>query len=299
MNRQPYFSNGGNPFGNFNPVTTNTMNNNGYNYNNSFASNAQIIEKTDFKNKKNFMHNNVSDTLFADSIMEYQLWIDSVDRSYDTYPNPFKFVTLFGGSGAQTINKKVLFKNTQTGNQTVANEKIYFDGTSSPVIDRKFKNMKYIKLDHVLLPRTNVVNIDQSFNAEPSHNPLHNLDRYRYLIVKIKELSSEFTYSTNSIIGNDSFVIYKDCCCGQSTDMWCPESSASKIYLNSNLGNLDRLTLTIMDPKGNVLAVTDQHGNPIKSDCGILQQMDSLNCLYSFLVGIYENEMNTAIKYEK
>ena len=72
----------------------------------------------------------------------------------------------------------------------------------------------------------------------------------------------------------------------------------SKIYLNSALGNLDRLSLTIMDPKGNILAVTNQFGESIK-DTKLLGEIDCLNCLYSFQVGVFENELNTEVKYEQ
>jgi hypothetical protein len=301
MNRQPFYSGGGNPFSNFNPITTNNMpngNNNGYNYNNGFAPNSQIIERTDFKNHGNVLHNNLGNSLFAENIIEYQLWIDSVDRDISMYPNPFKFITTFGGAGAQSINKKTISKNNSSGNQTVSNEKIYFKGSAGPIIDRKFKNVKYIKLDHVILPKSTVFNLDQSFNVEVASNAQYHLEKYRYLIVKIREIASEFTFSTNSIIGNDSFIIYKDSCCGNNSTMWCPEGSGSKIYLNSALGNLDRLSLTIMDPKGNVLAVTNQFGEPIK-DTEFYEQIDCLNCLYSFQVGVFENELTTEVKYEQ
>ena len=83
---------GGNPFGEFNSISTNSMaNQNINNFNTAFRSNGPVIEKQDYRNRNNLIHNNINENLLVEQIIEYTLNIDSMDRSLTAYPNPFNF----------------------------------------------------------------------------------------------------------------------------------------------------------------------------------------------------------------
>ena len=111
------------------------------NFNDGYQSNP-IIEKTNFKNSGHTIHNNLRDNLLIENIVDYYINIDSDDRKFETYPDPFNYVVTFNSVG----RSKYKFKNESTE----------LNETPGPVINRTFKNIKYIKLDHVILSRHNI-----------------------------------------------------------------------------------------------------------------------------------------------
>lgn len=317
MHRYPAYSNGGNPSGNFNPVSTNTllnMNNSGfYNFNQGFVNNTPMIEKQDFKNKNNVLHNNMGDNLLAEHITEYQLHIDSNDRTITTYNNPFKFIVSFGGSsGRKTIKKKYRAKTANGKDIYDYYEDFTTDGTPCPIINREFKNVKYIKLDYLIMPRTINLTKDNTNNYKKTLLPEFDLTRFKYLIVKIKELSSGKIVSTNNLISDDSFLVYPDKLLGSENVLWIT-SYGSRIYTNANLGNITRLTISIHDPYGNQLCIIDSDVNKeinmsviatgsdkyTETEINSLKLLNpELQCNISFLMGVVENELNVSTKYE-
>jgi hypothetical protein len=317
MHRYQPFSSGGNPSGNFNPLSTNTMNNlnnnSFYNFNNGFAQNNPMIEKADFKNKNNMIHNNMGDNLLSEHIAEYQLHLDSNDRTMTTYQNPFKFIVSFGGSsGKKTVKKKYRVKTPDGKDIYDYYEDFTTEGTPAPIIGREFKNVKYIKLDYLIMPRTIYLTKDVSGTYQKTDSAPLNLTRYKYLIVKIKELGSGRIVSTNNVIGDDSFLVYPDKFLGVDNVLWVT-SYGSRIYTNSNLGNITRLSIYILDPNGNQLCIID-HDTSKEIDMSVIvtgstkyteDELNSLKllnpelqCNLSFLMGVVEGELNTVTKYE-
>jgi hypothetical protein len=319
MHRQHPFSTGGNPNGSFNSITSNTMSQNMgnksyYNFRNSFAHNQPLIEKPDFQNRNNVIHNNMGETLLNEQIIEYQLHVDSKDRTVTTYDNPFKFVVSFGGVGRKTHRKKVKRKTADGKEYYETTEEYISDGTPGPIISREFKNVKYIKLDYVILPRTLYITKDPSGNYIKSENNTLNLARNKYLIVKIKELGSNKIASTNSVIGDDSFLIYPDKFLGTDNVLWIT-SYGSRIFNNSLLGNISRLTFQILTPNGEVLTPYDSELNKeivfadFEKDSSSKYSTEEFNtikneiipdlqCNISLLMGVVENELNISTKYE-
>lgn len=278
---------------NFNGITTNSQyNRNIYSFNNTYKPNNELIGKTDFKNYGNIIHNNIADNIFLERITEYQINIDSNDRKISQYPSPFKFAVTFGGSGGQTISNKNYNKNDGE----------YFEGTPGPIIDRGFKNVKYVKLDYIMLPRfCKLAHNNGKYEIENAEE--NYFSNHGYLILKINELSSGRILGTNSLISGDSFIIYPDKIMGTDFVMWST-SNGSRIYNNSTLGNIDKLTITIMTPSGQQLFFSDSIGNNIRYDnvyknCSRTSPIFSkLKCYISLLIGVVENEINTNTKYE-
>jgi hypothetical protein len=317
MHRQVPFSSGGNPFGNFNPITTNTMqslnNQTFYNFKQGFGSQSPMIERPDFNNKNNVVHNNMNENLLNEQIIEYQVHIDSKDRSVETFNSPYKFTVTFGGAGRKVQRKKVRTKTPDGKDVVEYIEEYVSNGTPGPIINRQFKNVKYIKLDYLILPKNLNITKDASGNYINSTNSTLNLARYKYLIVKIKELSSSRILSTNTTIGDDSFLIYPDKWLGDNV-LWIT-SYGSRIYNNSLLGNLSRLTFVILTPNGEELTPIDlTTGKEIDfiefekktSDKYTEEEfitlknfiIPSLQSNISLLMGVVENELNVSTKYE-
>lgn len=277
---------------NFNGITTNSQyNRNVYSFNNAYAPNKELIGKTDFKNHGNIVHNNIADNIFMERITEYQINVDSNDRKITLYPSPFKFTVTFGGSGGQTIGKN---SNENDGE--------YFEGTPGPIIDRGFRNVKYVKLDYIMLPRFCKL-IRHNEKIEIDSNESNYISNHGYLILKINELSSGRILGTNSLISGDSFIIYPDKIMGTDFVMWST-SNGSRIFNNSALGNIDKLSITIMTPSGQQLFFSDSAGRNIRFEdvykkCTRTSYVYSkLKCYISLLIGVVENEINTSTKYE-
>jgi hypothetical protein len=75
--------------------------------------------------KPNLIHNNVTDNTSIENLIEYSVLVDSGDRNYTKFPNPFDY-------------------------------RVYFNpptGTTDAYIHRSFENVKYIKLETGILPR--------------------------------------------------------------------------------------------------------------------------------------------------
>lgn len=149
------YPNGGNPFNQFTSSTAYMMHNiqngkNITNFNEGYAQPNQIIEKSNFINSGNLLHNNLHDNLLTENIVENYINIDSDDRKIETYPDPFNYVVTFKSLG-KTVYKP--FKNKK-GNY-FSDEEAEIPETPGPVIMRPFKNVKFVKLDHVILSRYN------------------------------------------------------------------------------------------------------------------------------------------------
>lgn len=295
-NNNPYQSN--NPFGNFNPITSTSMNNQSQNnFNKAYQTNQPMIEKGDFRNKNDIIHNNINDNLLTEFITDYQLYIESGDRSIMTYPSPYKFtVSLGGSSGSMKINKK----NSNDD---------YVDGTPTPIIERRFKNVKFVRLDYVILPKWfGITYNEETDKYEFSSSDDYLMTKYRYLLLKIKELGSRKILSTNNKMTDDCFIIYPDRPVGTKGHLWLT-SNGNKVFSNANLGNLERLTISLLNPKGEEICVLNSiDGSKINFKIIETENTDQSNALSDFspdvdmfvslIVGSVENEINTNTKFE-
>ena len=272
------------------------------NFGQAFSQNNTMIDRSDFTNRGGMMHNNMGDKLMSESITEYKVHINSKDRHVSTYPSPFKFKILFGTT--------------------------YEEFT----IARKFKNVKYVTLDSVILPRTIALDTLKTDDlsepeiypagseyitpsAEQSNNPLSILSRRRYLVVKIDELESLRNLGTSIYNDKNTFMLMHDCRMGIDSTLWKPIHS-TVIFQNSLLRNLNNFTITILDETGKELKLTDTLGNliigrniiDIDKDYNQFVadniDRDSVNYTnnimqaeFNFTIGVVENELNTNTNY--
>ncbi len=287
---------GGNPFGNFESMTPNNFNN----FNNAFSVNQPFIEKFDYKNRNNYLHNNVNDNTMIEQIIEYTINIDSQDRSLIAYPNQFAFTVTFGGH-ANITEKKTFVKKNFNQSYTINESKkesvsIQYEGTPGPVIDRKFRNVKFLRIDYIILPKTNIV------AKENNHICLSKVDsdkltfKYKYLLLRINEIKSDKILGTNKNLENDVFILYPDKIMGDNHIMWLP-TIGTRTYKNSILENINKLTFEILTPKGETLFITDINGKSINTE-EIKCVNDIAQVNIALIMGVVENELNTNTKFD-
>jgi hypothetical protein len=279
----------------FKSRTSNVENNIGFNYNKAYSSNQEIIVPIDMRNKNNLIHNNIYDDLLNEEIREFQLYINSSDRKYTVYSNPFDLVVSFGAAGPSKVN--------------MGGNKVLIEGTPGPLISKTLRNLKYIKLDHIVLPRTVTLDVDLSGNYMFSTDSKYDLDKNRFLIIKIKELSSENILSTSNIVTDDCFVIYPEKKLGDNAIMWIP-TYGNRLFLNGNLGELKKMTIEILDYQGNVLQFVDTTGTAINfkkyadgTGSELLNSIstfeDKMNYLLYLIIGSVDCELNKRTSFEK
>jgi hypothetical protein len=293
-------------YNHFTPTTPNMKTQFNTNYNvhanlqQSFAQSKPLIESQDFTNKANVLHNNLGEKLLAERVVEYRIQISSSDRDPKCFPNIFDFKTSFGNTNY------------------------------TPNIKRNFKNIKYITLNSVMTPRT--IAIDTSniscdhFCIYPSSSNvkcpsacdpstcLHNLDFHPYLILKAKELKTENSIGTSTLLDGDTFMLILDKKYGDMC-YWKPRR-CTVVYPNSLLSNLNQLSLVLMDANGRKLSIYDHCGKNIIGhsikDCDDYSSyVDKYKCknefveytdtvtqvIYDFTFGVIENELNTLTNF--
>jgi len=216
--------------------------------NQAYSQNTPLIDKQNFNNQNNTLHNNLSDKLNNEYVMEYKISLYSEDRNRKEYPSPFNFV----------VNCKKL-------------------------LQRDFENIKYITLDSILLPRTYAIDTthvvydndnnasgniyptssDYSPDAEPSNSIMTTLKNHKYLILNIDEIeNNETNLDTNRKEPSKTFILYKDKHCGMDSELWKPIHSTI-VYQSSTPLNVSKLTIRIFDENGKELNLVDEEGNKI------------------------------------
>lgn len=134
------------------------------NFTQAFKPNEPIIEKTKFNNLNNMVHNNMKEIILKQDINEYNIDIDSITRNQNIYHNPFDYTVSFTTSSStlKTNNHFMVFDN-------------------SPNISRTFKNVKYIRVNCVNLPKC----YDLSNSSDPLNQGYNKNDiNYCYLFDK-------------------------------------------------------------------------------------------------------------------
>lgn len=109
-----------------------------------YQQNTAMIDRQDYTNQKNALHNNMGDNLLSEHIAEYQITVSSYNRDPSSQPDPFNFTTYFDSGSSNQI----------------------------PSISKKFVNVKYINLEYVFLPRTNIVFTPASYTAVSLSSPV-------------------------------------------------------------------------------------------------------------------------------
>jgi hypothetical protein len=278
-----------------------------HNYDTCMTNATPILKRPDYSYKNNTIVENLNDTLNRETIIEYRLNIDSGDRDVDIYPDPFQYVVTFGPVVNSNINSiiqrdelKTNLRNQNTYNSRNQklknsfenNELLYnlesdllvnYDNTLkkifNPYITRDFINVKFIRLDNIVLPRFNAlkINYDWKYCNKKNYCVTYIKDDYerlidcaiayeryipdpnvystlltdRFIMVSIKELRNNQNLATN-IINTNSFTVFPDKPTGLMYWRGNPYY-AVKIYDDSLLGNITKLSFEFYGSDGTQL----------------------------------------------
>lgn len=287
-----------------NNLFVNNSNNIKYNdYKQSFTPNRPLIEQYIAQNNGELLHNNLPNgSLLGEGIVEYKINIDSSDRNIDVYPNPFNYTVTFGSLNGQTRES---MEWIDSKNKSLGKKKVKYNGTPGPYISREFRNIKFMNIDHLILPKYSTVMLDPTdniFKFEQSSL----LTQYKYLILKIKEfVPTSQMYATNSILESGIMVFPH----GNLNDFfYYGNAHFHKTFNLFQLGNLTKFSVEYYTDTGIPIKyrVLDSNGNEISPDTDMANR-DKFNNIYNPLIqnfftlsiGVIENYMNTMVKYDK
>ena len=132
----------------YNPISReqSQLNNEFGNYNTVFKEQKSIIEPRTFINNSTTLDNNLENIIKSENIYEYKININTNDRDITVYPSIYNFKVLFGIS------------------------------TVMPSINRIYKNIKYVVIESVILPRTMSIDISSGTPATYVINPATTYD---------------------------------------------------------------------------------------------------------------------------
>jgi hypothetical protein len=202
--------------------------------------------KTPFNNKKfvnqnDIRHNNLDTNLLNRTIKEYSIIIDSKDRNYQVYEDPFCY--------------DVKFTSTPTKREIINGKSVIIEDPA-PTIGGSFKNVKYIKLQEMILPFYTGVRyeIEESEDGEKKGDWKVNVDKPLtdnfYVVLTLGDYPSDSFKSTNDLLSESFAVIYFDSRMN-NTHYFGFTANGNKVYPDDHLGKIDRLRINFMDPYGN------------------------------------------------
>lgn len=314
----------GNPTGQYNPLTTTMQRqwNNKTpvsNFNESFQPNSPIVERLDYNNRNELLHNNIGQNVLDEHVIEYRIYIDSLDRDIKTYPDPFSFTVKFNSPGANVIQHEepIDYKDRTKGTKIVETR---FEGTPCPHINKEFRNVKYIKLENIILPQFRKLVLKPDGDGGFEVDKESNLTNDRYVSLVIKELVMERYYSTSESatrISDDGklytpptpfAIILPDKYLG-SFFTGVPYYG-SKVYKSSALGNIKQLTIQFYDSCGLPIKIDDlftyddlqqyefDNGEPLPTTDLRHPLNKKFQVNLSFVIGVVESQINTDTKFD-
>lgn len=218
------------PFGSFNtsfnPLPT--INTNG--------DPKSMFSNNNFVNNNNLLYNNLSENLLNIDIREYSVLIDSKDRNYQVYPNPFIYDVRFKPLAASRI--------TKNGKTTILED-------PNPTIYDNFTNVKYIKLETVILPFFTHILPDKTKQLIDTSRALTD---ELYTVLSIGDYCETNYKSTNDVLSGSFSTIYYEARVSDTHYRGLTINSI-KYFPQDELGKIDKLSIRFTDPYGQPLNV--------------------------------------------
>lgn len=285
-----------NPFGQYTQSTYQMKMNAGqHSFKDAFRSNKPLIEKQNFANQNNVLHNNLHANLSSDTIIEYTIDIDSKDRDINTYVDPFSYNVMFAPTPRGIIKQEEWIDPTDhsKGKHMV---NTLFSGPPPPYIRRAFKNVKYIRVDNVTLPKYyGIVDSSGTWILDTTKD----LTEDRYIVMKFKNIDSQYNLSTNSVMESNGVKLIPDTIPLNGNFYYAVPANANNVintYKTSLLGNLDKLYIEFYDSTGTKLSYTNL--DPTQTTSDVRNPLNKyLQNNMTLIFGIAENEMATEVKY--
>lgn len=198
----------------------------------------------DFSNNQQLLHNNIFPNVLHEEIREYSILIDSKDRNFQVYRDPFSFRVTFKPLPSQL--------DPITG---IRHE------SPAPVINDSMCNIRYIKLDNIILPkwycikaRKQKVLLENGARDEVvlwDVNKKKSLVKNNYIVMVVDELCSNSSnlLSTNDLLSESFATIYFDQSIND-THYQGETTNGYKVFPIDKLYELKYLTFRFLNPYG-------------------------------------------------
>lgn len=221
-----------------------------------------ILERHDYKHTTPLIHNNLKDNLLNEHIKEYTIILDSKYRDPSLFPSPYKYSIL--------VNQ-----NNRNNN--------------SGIILKELQNIKYIKVDSVVLPRRWKV-VDNYFIDETD------ILNDRYFTLKLSNIVNNNIYSNNQFITHDCLILSRFKKDNENFFNAKPLNTSNEFWYDiNNLGSINKFDIEITTEDNDNLADTNNIGIDINSE-DINDLSNPLNKLRQNVIvlkiGILENSIN-------
>lgn len=283
-----------NPSGNFIQSTYQPKIND---FRNAYLQNEPMIERQNFRNQNNVLHNNLHGDIQSESVMNYTIDIDSKDRDITSYLDPFKYTVVFAPPSRETVQKSEWINpnNHSLGTRIVSTT---FNSTPPPNINRQFKNIKYIRVDNVILPKYYDIAYDSgSWILDTTKD----LSKDRYVVMKFRNIDSRYNLSTNAIVESTGIKLIPDTIPVNGNFYYAIPANANnivKVYNTSALGNLDRLYVEFYSSSGNLLKYNNLDSTAVITDVRNPLNVNLQNNI-TLIFGVVENELSTEVKFTR
>lgn len=183
-----------------------------------------MFKHNNFRNSRELLHNNIYDNVLDVNITEYNIFINSMDRNTYIYPNPFEYTVTFGPLPG--------------------------DNTPNPTINQGFKNVKYIKIGTIILPKyTRLFECEKEKKLKLDYN--YALNDNMYNILNIKNFNQYNSAATNDIIPRSFGILYNDGDINR-THYQVRTENYQKNYYFDDLKEINKMEISITDPFGKI-----------------------------------------------
>lgn len=244
------------------------------NFNEVFEKNKKQLDFRDTKNKGGLVHNNIKDNVLGEKITEYKVHIDSKDRNLEFHLDPYDFTVDLTASQTKTTT-----------------------GLKSPYIPREFRNVKYVNVETIILPKySSILFADPLYIIDPSSYLIDD----RFIALEIPELNDEVLSTDGrrkpfSLITPDTTpgsIYYR----GEPLH-------GTKVYKTSKLGNISKLTIQLYDSFGNKLILNNKFTldeAKINSTTELRHPLNKRFQIYiTLVIGVVECELDKYVDYAR
>lgn len=278
-----------------------------HNLKSNFSSITPIVNPTDFTFKNNTLDPNLNSNLMNESLREFRINIDSNSRNIKIYPNAYNYTVFFGPitNSTNPLIDDVIFtypddqKIYDINKNIVINNNEKLKKSADPYISRNFTNVKYCRIDQLMLSKYNKVLINKNYLNFPNDEDLESFEylvndakrifkssfpkmRYipnmnienslfmdRYILLKIPELNDGRNLATRHL---QAYTIYPDKFFSFS---WLGKPYfALKEWEDSALGNINKLTIELFNSDGEPLTLNT---NKINYETNFIKSVILLN----------------------
>jgi hypothetical protein len=191
-------------------------------------------------NQLNSLQNSVQPQVIDEIIKEYSVMIDSKDRDYRVFPDPFCYDVTFGPLPAT--------RNYQEG--------LIFQDSPSPTISESFKDVRYIKLQEIILPLYTLVRQEKEYDEDGEFimkwkvNVDKPLTNNPYVVLFIGDQYSDVNYrSTNDVLASGFATVYHDSN-ANLTHYFGFTSNGQREYTADALARINKFKIRFTDPYG-------------------------------------------------